>query len=132
MSGKLANYYDLSAIDNAPNLAESTRSKYRRALQAYLDTGSSLGDVKALQEYAGTVSKSSRSFLKAAIRLMTMGYEMQLKASATPGNVATIQASLYRLQALNGAIQVQAVKGEEVHTWLTQAQVRALMEILWR
>ena len=128
MESNLAIKYDFSAIDNAPNLAESTKGKYKRALQGYLATGATLGDVRALQEYAQGISQSSRAFLKAAIRLMSKDYEMQLKAGATPDNLSTVQASLHRLEALNGAIQVKASKGEKAHSWLSQAQVKALMQ----
>jgi len=51
-----------SAIDRA-SLAPSTRAKYRRALERYLETGHSLADSQALAAYAATLSTSARSFL---------------------------------------------------------------------
>jgi integrase/recombinase XerC len=38
-----------------------------------------------------------------------------------------VQASLYKLEALQDAIQVEKSKGEKVHIWLSQAQVKAIM-----
>ena len=58
-----------SAID-AADLADSTKIKYRRALDRYLATGARITDAGALAAYAQGLSGSSRAFLKAAIRLV--------------------------------------------------------------
>ena len=126
MDNKLALSYDISAIDNA-NLADSTKAQYRKAITNYLNTGSKLGDTKALTEYAIGINKSSRAFLKAAIKIMTANFALGLKASATPENLNQVQASLYRLEAIDAAIQVKATKGIKAHTWLSQKQVKELM-----
>ena len=38
------------------------------------------------------------------------------------------QATIYRIEALNEAIRVEATKGNKAHTWLTQAEVKQLMD----
>jgi integrase len=76
-----------------------------------------------LQAYADGLKSSRRQFLKSALRLMTMDYEQNVKASATPGNLKQAQAALYRLEAMRGAIQVEQHKGKKAHTWLSQKQV---------
>jgi integrase len=53
---------------------------------------------------------------------------MKAKAGATPDNVAAVQATVYRLEALNQAIQVEATKGHKAHTWLTQTEVKQLLD----
>ena len=126
MDNKLALSYDISAIDNA-NLADSTKAQYRKAISNYLSTGSKLGDTQALTEYAQGINKSSRAFLKASLKIMTTKYALELKSSARPENLNQVQASLYRLEAIDAAIQVKAPKGIKAHTWLSQKQVKELM-----
>lgn len=115
--------FDLSAIDHA-DLADSTKKKYKRAIQAYLDTGAELADYQTLTEYTNSLSRSGRAFLKAAIRLTAAEYERKLKASATPENVGAVQAGLYRLEALQDTNKVEKTNGTKVNTWLSQKQVR--------
>jgi site-specific recombinase XerC len=118
--------FDYSAIDNS-QLADSTKYKYQREIEKYLDTGHKLSDTAALEEYARTLNSSSRSFLKAAIRIISQGYERKLKSSATPDNIQEVQAGLLRLEAIQDTIKVKTHNGEKVHTWLSNAQVRKLI-----
>lgn len=101
-------------IHNAP-LAETTKRKYTAAITKYLDTGASLAE-------------SGRAFLKAAIRLWGEEVTNQAKAGATPENVAAVQATVYRIEALNGIIKVKQSKGSKAHTWLTQSEVKRLLD----
>lgn len=117
----------LAAIDHAPNLAESTRTKYRRAVERYLNTGGDPYDAEQLTTYAEGVSQSGRSFLKAAVRLYTNRLAVSVKALATPDNVDAVQANLYRIEALQEAVKVKTAKGQKTHTWLSQAQVKRLL-----
>lgn len=126
MTTEITRFFDTSAIDRV-NLGERTRAQYVKALNNYLATGASIADAEALSAYSASLPRSSRAFLKAAIRLVTKGYEHSLKAGATPENISTVQAALMRLEALNDTIQVRAVKGEKAHTWLSQAEVKQLM-----
>lgn len=109
------------------NLAESTKTKYIKALERYLATGASLADATALTSYAQGLSKSGRSFLKAAVKLWSDYIGNQAMSQATPENVAAVQATEYRLRALNNAVKVKAEKGTKAHTWLSQAEVRRLL-----
>ena len=122
----------LQAIDLCPRLANSTKTQYRRALAGYLDTGNSLGDAGALADYARDLPTSSKAFLKAAVKLVTEQAVLAFKATAwenaTPEYMAKMEAALYRLEALQSAIEVKTSKGDKVHTWLTQAQVKTLLD----
>jgi integrase len=126
MNTELAISYDLEPILSS-NLSPKTKTQYIKAVKKYLDTGAKLGDAYALQVYALGLPSSSRSFLKAAIRLMSAGLVHKLKAGATPDNLPGVQAALYKLEALSDAIRVETPKGERVHIWLSQAQVKAIM-----
>ena len=126
MNNSLAIQIDLSAIDRA-NLANSTKGKYKREIMRYLETGNRITDTHALGEYARGLSKSSRAFLKAAIRVVTEGWAKDLKASATPEDVQTVQAALYRLEAIQDTIKVKRVVGKKAHLWLAQKEVKVLM-----
>jgi len=116
----------VTAIDRAP-LADSTKTKYRRALMAYTSNGGDPFDPDELAEYADGLSQSGAAFLKAAIRIYTDDALDRAKAQADPENVAAVQAIEYRTAALQNAIKVQHTNGEKVHTWLTAAQVRELL-----
>lgn len=109
------------------DLAHSTKAKYISAIERYLVTGKSLTDSAALTAYAQTLSKSGRAFLKSALKLWTAYVGNQTYGQATPENIAAVQATEYRLRALNNAIKVKADKGTKAHTWLAQAEVKRLL-----
>lgn len=45
--------------------------------------------------------------------------EQLAKGSATPDNIAVIQAAVFRTRALQNAIKTQQTQGEKAHTWLS-------------
>lgn len=118
----------LAIIASAQNLAESTRAKYSRAVERYQNAGGNLFDPEQLTEYAQDLPASGRAFLKAAVRLVTDRLAVQVKGMATPENVAAVQATLYRAEALQDAIQTKTPKGTKAHVWLSQAQVKILLD----
>jgi integrase len=118
--------FNYSAIENAP-LADSTKAQYTKAVRHYLATGNSLADAQALAKYAQGLNKSSRAFLKAAVRLLTEDLALAMKGGATPENVDQVQAGLYRLEAIQAAVKVKSSKGTKAHIWLSQRQVREIM-----
>ena len=126
MTTKIIPFIDQKAIDSA-DLSEKTKMQYKKALNNYLSTGNKITDAKALFDYAQSLPTSSKSFLKASIRLVTANYEQNLKSNVTPENLPMVQAALLRLDSLNRTIKVYAVKGEKVHIWLSQTQVKELM-----
>ena len=118
----------VQAIQNDPALQPSTKHQYIKALENYLATGGSLADPQALTEYALTVGSSTRSFLAAAVTRMAQELEQLAKGSATPDNIATIQAAVFRTQALQNAIKTQQPQGEKAHTWLSYHEAEQLLE----
>jgi len=46
-----------------------------------------------------------------------------------PDNVNQVQATLYRFEALQEAIQVEVAKGQKAHTWLSPMEVKRLMSL---
>ena len=116
----------MAMIDRNPKLQPSTKNQYRKAIRGYLDSGNSLNDADALAQYALELSKSRRAFLKAAVRLWGDNLALKAKAKATPENVSAVQATVYRLEALNEAIKVEQSKGKKAHTWPTQETPRYL------
>jgi integrase len=119
---------DVLAIIDGSGLAESTKTKYSRAVERYQDAGGDLFDPDQLAEYAQELPASGRAFLKAAVKLVTDRLAVQVKGMATPENVAAVQATLYRAEALQDAIQTETPKGTKAHIWLSQAQVKALLD----
>lgn len=113
---------DLSAIERAA-LQPSTRAKYKREIEAMRAAGVNPANHAALQQYADTLKSSRKQFLKSALRLMVQGIEQDMKAGATPANIAQTQAALLRLEAMQNAVQVPQHKGTKAHTWLSQKQV---------
>ncbi|MBE7553132.1 MAG: site-specific integrase [Anaerolineales bacterium] len=118
----------LAIIESNPKLQPTTKAQYRKAITNYLATGHSPADAQALANYAANLPKSSRAFLKAAVRLWGENVALKAKAGATPETVAAVQATVYRIEALNEAIQVEATKGQKAHTWLTQSEVKRLLD----
>lgn len=116
------------AIQNDPTLQPSTKNQYIKAIENFLTTGESLTDPQALTEYSLTVGSSTRSFLAAAVTRLAQELEQLAKGSATPGNIAVIQAAVFRTQALQNAIKTQQPKGEKAHTWLSYHEAEQLLE----
>ena len=108
------------------DLQPTTKAQYIKAIRNAVNEDVNLADSEQVKEYAATLKKSSRAFLKSALRLWSKEIESQAKGSATPDNIAAVQATVYRVEALNDAISVSQTKGTKAHTWLTQAQVREL------
>ena len=119
---------DPLAVIAGAALAESTKRKYSRTLARYLEAGGDLFDAEQLAAYASGLSNSGRAFLKAALRLVTDQVVNDAKGAATPENALAVQAIAYRVQALQSAVRVQAVKGTKVHTWLSAVEVKALLD----
>jgi len=115
-------------IQNDPTLQPSTKHQYIKTIENYLATGESLTDPQALTEYALTVGSSTRSFLAAAVTRMAQELEQLAKGSATPDNIAVIQAAVFRTQALQNAIKIQQPKGEKAHAWLAYHEAERLLE----
>jgi integrase len=113
---------DVSAIDRA-NLQPSTKNQYRKEIAKMVQAGVHPDNHQALQQYADTLKQSSRQFLKSALRLMTLGFEQDVKANATPENLPQTQAALLRLEAMRDAVQVEQPEGTKAHTWLSSSQV---------
>lgn len=118
----------LRAIRADPELAPSTKAKYTAAVIRYVNAGNRLTDPEALATYAEDASASARSFLSAAVGKLTRAIEQGVKARATPDNVLEVQATVYRAEALQGAIDCRQPKGSKAHTWLSQAEVKALLD----
>lgn len=127
LPGATASPYDILSVLQTAVLADSTRQKYIRAVEGYLNTGNSLTDQQALAAYAASLSPSRRGHLKSAVKKWTEVMATAVKGQATPDNIATVQASLLRFEALQDAIQVATPKGQKAHTWLSAHEVRQLL-----
>jgi len=118
----------LEMIERNPKLADSTKAQYHKALRNYLETGASLTNAHALTAYASDLPASSRAFLKAAVRMWSEAMTTEVKGQATPDNVDQVQAAVYRFEALQAAIATKKESGQKTHTWLSQAQVKQLLD----
>ena len=117
---------DTSAIDRA-NLGPRTKAKYKREIEKMHAAGVNPANHADLQTYADTLKSSRRAFLKSALRLMTLEIEHQVKSGATPENIGSVQAAVYRLEAMRSAVTVEQPKGSKAHVWLSRAQVVDVM-----
>jgi len=116
----------LSAIDAKP-LADTTKAQYKREVVKALDAGVHLADATSVADYAADLNTSSRSFLRAALRVWTGRVRMDVKSQATPDNVAEVGAVIHRLDALDHAVELEASKGQKAHFWLTTQEVKRIM-----
>ena len=119
--------HDVIRFIQESGLADSTKRKYREAVQAYLNGGGKIADPGALQAYAETIAPGVRAHLRAAVGLWASEIAKQARAHATPETVAEVQALLWRLNSLRDAIVVQSAKGQGAHIWLSAREVRTLM-----
>ena len=118
----------VTAIDGNAGLQASTKHQYTKAVRNAVGAGVNLLDADAVTAYGLTIGSSTRSFLKAALRMLTHKLELDAKSGATPENVLSVQALTYRLEALNASITVEQHTGTKAHKWLTSSQIMALLE----
>jgi len=126
----------LALIESNPKLQPLTKEKYCQVVRRYLDAGHNLTDPTALAGFAAGLPKSSRAALKAGLRLWVEAAVLQAKSLADPTAGIEemfvinqrIQSAQYKAEALNEAIQVEASKGQKAHTWLTQSEVKRLLD----
>lgn len=117
--------FDFSAIDRA-DLQPTTRAKYKREIENLLHAGIDPMNYSALQLYATGLKSSRKAFLKSGLRIMSLDYEQTMKAGATHENINMVQAGLYRIEAMRGAVIVPTPKGTKQHTWLSPAEVKQI------
>ena len=117
--------FDTTAIDRA-DLQPTTKYKYKRELAAMRSAGVNPLDYDALIDYADNLKSSRKTFLKSALRMISIDYERGAKGSATPETIAQVQTVVYRLEAMRSAVNVKKHKGTKAHTWLSQAQVKEI------
>jgi len=120
----------LRAIKLNPNLQLSTKLQYCKAINNAINADIDITNADQLVTYASTLKKSSRAFLKSAIRLWGDDVAIKAKGQATPENIAAVQATVYRIEALTDAIKVEASNGQKAHTWLSGSQVKKLSKSL--
>lgn len=117
--------FNKKAIDRA-DLQPTTKYKYKREIDAMTEAGVNPLDYGALAAYADSLKSSRKTFLKSALRMISIDYERGAKGKATPETIAQVQTVVFRLDAMRSAINVTGHKGTKAHTWLSQAQVKEL------
>ena len=118
---------DFAAIQTA-DLAASTKIKYTTQIKRYLEAGGSFTDSAGLFAWANNLGPSSRLQFKAALTLLTKGLELDLKASATPENIAHIQAAVYRIEAMNDSVVTKKTKSTKLGKWISARQVTEIYD----
>lgn len=120
---------DFNSILARHELADTTKYRYGREVEAARGAGVNLFDAAAVANYAAGLPSSRKMFLRAAVRLIANEITAVAKANATPDNVASMQATMWRADALKDAIHVKAHTGSRAHTWLNLAEVRSLVQL---
>lgn len=128
MSPIVLEYIDPIDLILRSNRAESTKQQYTRAIQGYLDAGHKLDDASALAQYARALSASRQVCLQAAVAIWAEEMSNRARNQATLDNVGQIQAALYRFESLKRAFMPVRSKGYKVLTWLSQVQVKQLID----
>lgn len=114
------------AIIDATDLQPSTKGKYKSAIDQMLDNGIDPSNRPALSSYAQSLPLSSRSFLKAALRLLFTDIQTGLEASASPDNLHEVQARLLNINAMMKSVTVKKPEGSKTHIWLSREQVEQI------
>lgn len=107
--------------------ADSTKVKYKKAIDNALAAEVDLTSRTSIREYAATLSHSGRAQLKAVITLLTADYRDELQARVTLDTLHEVQVKLMRLNAIASAITVQQARGEKAHIWLSEDEVIRLL-----
>lgn len=113
-------------IQRSRTLSANTKARYVKVLTDYLNAGGNPANADQLSIYAEGLSDSARSFLSAAVNRWSDDTIRYVKSLVTPETTQVVQAIVYRLEAVRGAIDTKQEKGETVHRWLSQSQVRGL------
>ena len=116
------------------SLQPSTKDKYIRALQNYVNAGNSLTNVDQLRAYAVEkgITSSTVGFLQAGVNRLAKELMLTAKSSAIPYNItpekmAMIQAFVMQAEVLLDSVNAEKSKGEKSHTWLTSTQLKELI-----
>jgi integrase len=124
----------LAAIEADPNLEDSTRAQYKRAITRAVEAGVNLVDAAELARYAQTVSDSERAFLRAGLARLVEAERQAMGNVADPNaaNVVELEARMSqvsrKLEAILSAVPTpDGDDGQSEHTWLSQREVRALL-----
>lgn len=119
---------DLSPIELS-SLAASTKLKYRRAIEGYIQTGQDFNDINGLVSYARDLPNSSRGQFKAALNLLARDLQLKAKAGATPDNIGQVQAVVYRLEAITESVKVGRSKSAKLGRWISARQVNEIYDL---
>jgi site-specific recombinase XerD len=114
------------AIIEATDLAATTKRQYCLAIDRMIAAHVDPRDIEALTKYAHGLKTSSPAFLKSALLLLFTDYANRLKSSATPENLAEVQAVLLNIEAMMNTIKIKKSKGTRTHVWLTAEQIEQL------
>ena len=117
--------FDLSVIKHA-DLSPAVKAQYRREMVALIKAGIDPFDFEALQKYAESMKPYRRIRLRLALRLISKETERKVKASATPENLAIVQAVLMRLEAMQENARGKGSRDAKAHIWLSPAQVQEI------
>jgi len=116
-------------IIDQTDLADRTKWNYKRAIDRMIAAHIDPRDKTALTFYAKELPFSIRRDTKAALSLLYKSTKTDLKASARPDNIATIQATLYNLEAMTEVIHTKKEAGTKTHTWLSREQVEQITSL---
>lgn len=113
-------------LDAHTKLQPASRKKYRQILTRALKRGVDFTDLLSVIDYAQTLTDSNKRTFRSSLRAWSKGVETEAKLSATPDNVAAIQAIIWRLEGLNERLESPKVAGQRAHTWLSFQEVIAI------
>jgi integrase len=119
----------LEYLDANSKLLPASRSKYRQVLTRALKKGVDFTDLHSVIDYSQTLTDSNKRTFRASLGAWAKGIETEAKLSATPENVAAIQAIIWRLEGFNDRLESPSRKGQKTHTWLSFQEVVAIYAI---
>ncbi len=108
-------------------LAPTTTYRYTREVKNAAAAGVNLRNANEVAQYASSLPSSRKMFLKAAVKLIATELIETAKANATPDNVDTMQAVMWRAEALTTAIHIKTTSGRKAGVWLNRGEVREML-----
>ncbi len=112
-----------SYLSSHTKLMPGSRKKYKQILTRALNMGVDFTDLQSVIDYSQSLTDSNKRTFRSSLRAWSKGIETEAKLSATPENVAAIQAIIWRLEGLNERLDSPSTSGQRAHTWLSFQEV---------
>lgn len=113
---------------NQSQKAESTKIQYQRVIDGLPDDFN-IFDPAAVQSHAAGLCKSQRVYFGSLLNTFCKETARAVKSHAKPETIADDTATIYRLEAMLGSIEVEEERGQRAAIWLSLPEVMKILSL---